>query len=103
MLPLDVSQIFFLSALYIFSKDILLGRAQSVLSKHVKLAFAHDENRRATYSISNRLMVGSESIFNTFGAQVKQLVAVCNIETTLSLSLTNSCLLPHMLSIFMSR
>lgn len=56
------------------------------LSRFGRKAFAHDENRRATYSISNRLMVGSESIFNTFGAQVKQLVAVCNIETTLSLS-----------------
>ncbi|KAG5551057.1 hypothetical protein RHGRI_009475 [Rhododendron griersonianum] len=46
------------------------------LSRLGRKAFTHDENRRATYSISNQLMVGSESIFNTFDAQVKQLVAV---------------------------
>ncbi|KAI8557576.1 hypothetical protein RHMOL_Rhmol04G0020700 [Rhododendron molle] len=46
------------------------------LSRLGRKAFTHDENRRATYGSSNRLMVGSESIFNTFDAQVKQLVAV---------------------------
>ena len=47
----------------------------------------HDENRRATYNISNQPVVGSESIFTTFEGEIKQLVTVCDMETTLSLSL----------------
>lgn len=36
-----------------------------------------NENRRATYNVSEQPVVQSESIFTTFEGEVKQLVPVC--------------------------
>ncbi|CBI26651.3 unnamed protein product, partial [Vitis vinifera] len=53
-----------------------LFSGKGLLSKFGRKPFVVDENRRATYSISNQPIVGSETIFNTFEAEAKQLVAV---------------------------
>ncbi|PSR95595.1 Bromodomain and PHD finger-containing protein [Actinidia chinensis var. chinensis] len=54
--------------------DDLQGRG--LLSRFVRKPVVHDENRRATYNISNQPVVGSESIFTTFEGEIKQLVTV---------------------------
>ncbi|KAK6132874.1 hypothetical protein DH2020_033385 [Rehmannia glutinosa] len=47
------------------------------LSRFGRKSFVHDENRRATYSISiSQPVAGSESIFSTFDGETKQLVPV---------------------------
>nr|POF14513.1 bromodomain and phd finger-containing protein 3 [Quercus suber] len=46
------------------------------LSKWARKQFVFDDNRRVTYNISNQPVVRSESIFSTFEAEIKQLVAV---------------------------
>lgn len=46
------------------------------LSKWGRKHFVLDDNRRATYNISNQPVVRSESIFTTFEGEIKQLVAV---------------------------
>ncbi|OVA03386.1 Bromodomain [Macleaya cordata] len=45
-------------------------------SKFGRKHFVIDENRRATYSISNQPVVSTESIFTTFEGETEQLVAV---------------------------
>ncbi|PSS06129.1 Bromodomain and PHD finger-containing protein [Actinidia chinensis var. chinensis] len=55
-------------------EDLLSGRG--ILSRSGKKSSIHDENRRATYNISNQPVSRSESIFTTFGGEIKQLVAV---------------------------
>ena len=57
---------------------------RGLLSRSGKKSSMHDENRRATYNISNQPVSRSESIFTTFDGEIKQLVAVCDIECTLS-------------------
>ncbi|GFZ12527.1 DNA-binding bromodomain-containing protein [Actinidia rufa] len=52
--------------------DDLQGRG--LLSRFGRKPVVHDENRRATYNISNQPVVGSESIFTTFEGEIKQLV-----------------------------
>ncbi|PSR96275.1 Bromodomain-containing protein [Actinidia chinensis var. chinensis] len=54
--------------------DDLQGRG--LLSRFGRKPVVHDENRRATYNISNQPLVGSESIFTTFEGEIKQLVTV---------------------------
>ncbi|KAA8526991.1 hypothetical protein F0562_008780 [Nyssa sinensis] len=56
------------------AEDLLPGRG--LLFKFGRKPSMHDENRRATYNISNQPPVGSESIFTTFDGEIKQLVAV---------------------------
>ncbi|KAK6154433.1 hypothetical protein DH2020_008681 [Rehmannia glutinosa] len=47
------------------------------LTRFGRKSFVHDENRRATYSISiSQPVAGSESIFSTFDGETKQLVPV---------------------------
>ncbi|GFZ04931.1 DNA-binding bromodomain-containing protein [Actinidia rufa] len=55
-------------------EDLLSGRG--LLSRSGKKSSIHDENRRATYNISNQPVSRSESIFTTFDGEIKQLVAV---------------------------
>lgn len=62
----------------------ILGKG---LSKWGRKHFVLDDNRRATYNISNQPVVRSESIFTTFEGEIKQLVAVC-IKDTGSCSLS---------------
>ncbi|KAL0320810.1 UNVERIFIED_CONTAM: Bromodomain-containing protein 7 [Sesamum radiatum] len=50
---------------------------KGLLSRYGKRSFMHDENRRATYSISlSHPVASSESIFSTFEGETKQLVPV---------------------------
>ncbi|KAJ7960786.1 Bromodomain containing protein [Quillaja saponaria] len=56
------------------TEDLLSGK--SLPSKLGRKAFVLDENRRATYNISNQPVVRSESILTTFEGETKQLVAV---------------------------
>ncbi|CAL5335695.1 unnamed protein product [Camellia sinensis] len=51
-------------------------QVRGLLSRSGRKPFIHDENRRATYNISNQPVVRSESIFTTFDGEIKQLVAV---------------------------
>ncbi|KAL7217935.1 hypothetical protein ACSBR2_011207 [Camellia fascicularis] len=51
-------------------------QVRGLLSRSGRKPFVHDENRRATYNISNQPVVRSESIFTTFDGEIKQLVAV---------------------------
>ncbi|XVF03841.1 hypothetical protein REPUB_Repub05bG0027600 [Reevesia pubescens] len=53
-----------------------LSSGKGLLSKIGRKSSALDDNRRATYNISNQPVVRSESIFTTFEAEIKQLVAV---------------------------
>ncbi|GMP52434.1 hypothetical protein CsSME_00018247 [Camellia sinensis var. sinensis] len=53
-------------------------QVRGLLSRSGRKPFIHDENRRATYNISNQPVVRSESIFTTFDGEIKQLVAVCD-------------------------
>ncbi|GFZ21995.1 DNA-binding bromodomain-containing protein [Actinidia rufa] len=55
-------------------EDLLSGRG--LLSRSGRKSSIHDENRRATYNISNQPVSRSESIFTTFDGEIKQLVAV---------------------------
>ncbi|KAL7186565.1 hypothetical protein ACSBR2_028322 [Camellia fascicularis] len=54
--------------------DLLSGRG--LLSRFGRKPPTNDENRRATYHISNQPVSRSESIFTTFDGEIKQLVAV---------------------------
>ncbi|CAL5405550.1 unnamed protein product [Camellia sinensis] len=54
--------------------DLLSGRG--LLSRFGRKPSTNDENRRATYHISNQPVSRSESIFTTFDGEIKQLVAV---------------------------
>ncbi|KAI9187143.1 hypothetical protein LWI28_024911 [Acer negundo] len=53
-----------------------LSSGKGLLSKLGRKPFVLDENRRATYNISNQPVIQSESIFTTFEGEIKQLVAV---------------------------
>ncbi|KAK4420777.1 Bromodomain-containing protein 7 [Sesamum alatum] len=66
-----------------FMNDNNLDKAEEslpgkgLLSRYGKKSFIHDENRRATYSISlSHPVASSESIFSTFEGETKQLVPV---------------------------
>ncbi|KAL0302026.1 UNVERIFIED_CONTAM: Histone acetyltransferase gcn5 [Sesamum radiatum] len=66
-----------------FMNDNNLDKAEEslpgkgLLSRYGKRSFMHDENRRATYSISlSHPVASSESIFSTFEGETKQLVPV---------------------------
>lgn len=61
-----------------FACCAILGKG---LSKWARKQFVFDDNRRVTYNISNQPVVRSESIFSTFEAEIKQLVAVCIVDT----------------------
>ncbi|PON51478.1 Bromodomain containing protein [Parasponia andersonii] len=50
--------------------------AKGFLSRLGRKPVVLDDNRRATYNISNQPVVRSESVFTTFECEVKQLVAV---------------------------
>lgn len=52
-----------------------------LLSKFGKKTSTFDDNRRATYVISNQPVARSESIFTTFEAEIRQLVTVRNMQT----------------------
>lgn len=69
---LSTSELVFVAVIFI-GRGLLgkLGRKTSVL----------DDNRRATYNISNSPAPRSESIFSTFEDEVRQLVAVGHKET----------------------
>lgn len=56
------------------TEDIYSGKGLPM--KFGKKSFPFDENRRATYNISNQPHIRSESIFTTFDGENKQLVAV---------------------------
>lgn len=56
---------------------------KGLLSKLGRKPPVIDDNRRATYNMSNQPVVRSESIFTTFEGEIKQLVAVCNEKTDL--------------------
>ncbi|KAH7859980.1 hypothetical protein Vadar_007894 [Vaccinium darrowii] len=56
------------------AEDLSSGRV--VLSRLGRKPHIHDENRRATYNISNQPVSRSESIFTTFDDDMKQLVPV---------------------------
>lgn len=49
---------------------------KGLLTKFARKSSAVDENRRATYNISNQPVVRPDSIFMTFESEIKQLVAV---------------------------
>ncbi|XP_022716885.1 uncharacterized protein LOC111275667 [Durio zibethinus] len=49
---------------------------KGLLSKFGRKSSALDDNRRVTYNIFNQPVIRSESIFTTFEAEIKQLVAV---------------------------
>ncbi|KAF2285739.1 hypothetical protein GH714_007535 [Hevea brasiliensis] len=53
-----------------------LSSGKGFLSKFAKKSSMLDENRRATYNISDQPVTRSESIFTTFDSEIKQLVAV---------------------------
>ncbi|XVE80409.1 hypothetical protein DITRI_Ditri14bG0137300 [Diplodiscus trichospermus] len=61
---------------YNLEKTEELSSGKGLLSKFGKRSSTLDDNRRATYNISNQPVVKSESIFTTFEAEIKQLVAV---------------------------
>ncbi|XWS51847.1 hypothetical protein CRYUN_Cryun11dG0017600 [Craigia yunnanensis] len=61
---------------YNLEKTEELSSGNGLLSKFGKKSSTLDDNRRATYNISNQPMARSESIFTTFEAEIKQLVAV---------------------------
>ncbi|XVF77410.1 hypothetical protein PTKIN_Ptkin14bG0040700 [Pterospermum kingtungense] len=61
---------------YNLEKTEELSSGKGLLSKLGRKSSALDDNRRATYNISNLPVVRSESIFTTFEAEIKQLVAV---------------------------
>lgn len=54
----------------------ILGKG--LLSRLGRKQFVLDDNRRATYNISNHPVVRSDSILTTFESEIKQLVAVCH-------------------------
>ncbi|KAI4306103.1 hypothetical protein L6164_029411 [Bauhinia variegata] len=56
------------------AEDFLTGK--SLLSKLGKKSLVLDENRRATYNLSNQPITRSESIFSTFESEIKHLVTV---------------------------
>ncbi|KAJ4844390.1 hypothetical protein Tsubulata_002350 [Turnera subulata] len=53
-----------------------LSSGKGLLSKLGRKQSLPDENRRATYNLSNQPPVRSESVFSTFEGEIKQLVAV---------------------------
>ncbi|EEF32463.1 uncharacterized protein LOC8276725 isoform X2 [Ricinus communis] len=53
-----------------------LSSGKGLLSKFGRKSSVLDDNRRATYNISNQPVVRSESTFTTFEGEIKQLVAV---------------------------
>uniref|UniRef100_A0A2P2J912 Bromo domain-containing protein n=2 Tax=Rhizophora mucronata TaxID=61149 RepID=A0A2P2J912_RHIMU len=53
-----------------------LSSGKDLLSKLGRRTSGVDENRRATYNLSNQPLAVSESIFSTFESEIKQLVAV---------------------------
>ncbi|KAB1215185.1 Bromodomain and PHD finger-containing protein 3 [Morella rubra] len=53
-----------------------LSSGKGLLSKLGRKQFVLDDNRRATYNLSNQPAVRSDSIFTTFEGEIKQLVAV---------------------------
>ncbi|XWS27822.1 hypothetical protein CRYUN_Cryun25bG0012900 [Craigia yunnanensis] len=61
---------------YNIEKTEELSSGKGLLSKLGKKSSTLDDNRRATYNISNQPVARSESIFTTFEAEIKQLVAV---------------------------
>lgn len=56
----------------------ILGKG--LLSKLGRKQFVHDDNRRATYNHSNQPAVISDLIFTTFEGELKQLIAVRDVE-----------------------
>ncbi|KAI4308002.1 hypothetical protein L6164_031121 [Bauhinia variegata] len=56
------------------AEDFLTGK--SLLSKLGRKSSALDDNRRATYNLSDQSVTKSESIFSTFESEIKQLVTV---------------------------
>ncbi|XP_062017835.1 uncharacterized protein LOC133734210 [Rosa rugosa] len=56
------------------AEEMLSGK--SLPSKVGKKPSVFDDNRRATYNISNQPVITSESIFTTFEGEIKQFVAV---------------------------
>lgn len=58
---------------------------RGALSRLGRKPHIHNENRRATYNISNQPESRSESVFTTFDDDMKQLVPVSDSETTLPL------------------
>ncbi|GMI63759.1 bromodomain-containing protein 13 [Hibiscus trionum] len=61
---------------YNIEKAEELSSGKGLLSKFGRKSSTLDDNRRATYNISNQPVVRSDSIFTTFEAEIKQLVAV---------------------------
>ncbi|KAG2682301.1 hypothetical protein I3760_11G185500 [Carya illinoinensis] len=59
-----------------FEKAEDLSSGKGLLPKLGRKQFVYDDNRRATYNISNLPAVRSDSIFTTFEGELKQLVAV---------------------------
>lgn len=59
----------------------------------------HDDNRRATYNNSNQPAVASDLIFTTFEGELKQLIAVRDVELVPFLESLASPLILH-LSLF---
>ncbi|KAF3453449.1 hypothetical protein FNV43_RR03889 [Rhamnella rubrinervis] len=53
-----------------------MSSGKGFLSKLGRKSFVLDENRRATYNISNEPVIRSESVLTTFECETKQLVAV---------------------------
>ncbi|XP_010060328.2 uncharacterized protein LOC104448222 isoform X1 [Eucalyptus grandis] len=56
------------------AEEVFIGKGSS--SKLGRKPSALDENRRATYSLSNQPEARSESVFTTFEGEIRQLVAV---------------------------
>ncbi|KAK8643951.1 hypothetical protein V6N13_013228 [Hibiscus sabdariffa] len=61
---------------YNIEKAEELSSGKGLFSKFGRKSSTLDDNRRATYNISNQPVVRSDSIFTTFEAEIKQLVAV---------------------------
>ncbi|OMO83488.1 hypothetical protein CCACVL1_11383 [Corchorus capsularis] len=61
---------------YNLEKTEELSSGKGLYSKFGRKPSAVDENRRATYNISNQPVIRSESIFTTFETEIKQLIAV---------------------------
>lgn len=50
-------------------------------SKFARKPYLHDENRRATYNITEEPVIQPDTIFSTFEGEARQLVAVCNHDS----------------------
>lgn len=60
------------------SNDYFLFLGKGALPKFGRRSFVVDENRRASYDISNQPEDWSESVFTTFDCEKKLLIPVCS-------------------------